>query len=150
MKLKLPHPHYGITVIALWSAVLGLQNAISLVYTWRLDNSADVSADIPLAQFYVYQWVSVIFGVGFFMAAVGLWRLKNWGRIFFLIVGVVFFTTSMVGLFIAPPTDATLQTKALLGGRYLLSVALPFAYLNLPFVKTAFEASSKEQEINDG
>lgn len=134
----------GITIIALWAVVLGLLNIVRLVYTFSL--AAD-PALAPQNRIYFYQWTTVIFGLAFFAAAWGVWQQANWGRLLFLGAVAAFFALSMAGVFngqaAAPPPAA----RPWLVFRYALSIALPFAYLNLPFVKQSFQ--SIEETVDD-
>ncbi len=126
----------GLLTIALWAVVLGLLNFIRLVYTFSL--AADPTL-APQNRIYFYQWTTVIFGLAFFAAAWGVWQRANWGRRLFLGAVAAFFALSMAGVFsgraAAPPPEA----RPWLIVRYALSIALPFAYLNLPFVKQSFQ-----------
>jgi hypothetical protein len=148
LKLKFLSQNYGIYIIAIWSAVLGLLNVIRLVYTLQL-GPINIGANLPLAQLYLYQWVSVAFSVVFGVTAVGLWRRLNWARILFLIAALLFFVVSIIGLFNTSADAPPLEAKWVLGGRYFLSIVLPFVYLNLPFVRKAFQ-NHGEDNADDG
>lgn len=128
----------GIYIVAIWSAVLGLLNLIRLLLTFSID-SPELLKDMSLPQFYLYQWACLIFGLGFLGATVGLWRRRNWARVLFLGIALVFFVTAMAGLFVSAPADPSVASRLIRGGRYLLSIILPFIYLNLPFVKDKFK-----------
>ncbi len=123
---------YGIYVIAVWALVLGLQNIARLIYTLAIDAGA------PLAQLYLYQWVSVAFSIAFIVAAFGLWNHKNWGRILFLAAAAFFFAIATFGVFSNHPTAMKPVAQWTLVARYAISIALPWIYLNLPFVKKPF------------
>jgi len=128
----------GLLTIALWAVVLGLLNFIRLVYTF---SSAADPALAPQNRIYFYQWTTTIFGLAFFAAAWGVRQRANWGRLLFLGAVAAFFALSMVGVFsgqaAAPPPEA----RPWFVVRYALSIALPFVYLNLPFVKQSFQST---------
>ncbi len=142
--------NFGIYIIALWSLVLGALNLIRLFYTSGVGFSQfDVQISGPLL--YVYQWVSLIFGLLFLAAAFGLSRIKNWGRLLFFAAATLYFIVSIFGVWVTDLGDLPLQQKILLTGRYLLSIVLPLIYLNLPFIKAIFFASDKQTPgENDG
>lgn len=133
---------YGIYVIAVWALVLGLQNIARLIYTLA------VSSGSPPAQLYTYEWVSVAFSLIFLVATFGLWQRKNWGRWLFLAAVPLFFTVATFGVFFGNLGDISTATRWGLAARYAVSVALPWIYLNLTFVKNAF-SPTKEPFTND-
>lgn len=141
-RLHLQAP-YGIYIIVLWSIVLGLQNFIRLVYTLRVGANS-LNADF-LARFYFYQWFSFGLGIAFLVAAFGLWQRRNWGRQIFLAMVILFFATALYGLFSASDNNFDALVKWELAAQYLFSIALPWIYLNLKFVKEKFQT----QRIND-
>ena len=129
---------YGIYVIAVWALVLGLQNIARLIYTLT------VSTGVQPAGLYAYQWASVAFSVAFLGATVGLWQRENWGRWLFLSIVPIFFVVATIGVFSANPADISTATRWGLTARYAASIALPWVYLNLTFVKNAFMTSLKK------
>ncbi len=128
---------YGIYVIAVWALVLGLQNIARLIYTLTVNNGA-----LP-TEVRAYQWVSVAFSVAFLGATVGLWQRKNWGRWLFLLAVPIFFIVATIGVFSANPADISPTARWGLAARYAVSIALPWVYLNLTFVKNAFIPSKE-------
>lgn len=133
--------NFGVHVIAVWSAVLGVLNLLRLFYTSGIGFSR-LEVQAPLAQIHLYQWVSLAFSAAFLAAAAGLWTMRNWGRYLFLITALPFFLVSLAGLFVAQTESLSALARWWLGGRYVLSVALPLIYLNLPFVEKLFSAKS--------
>jgi hypothetical protein len=115
--------------------VLGVQNLANLLVVSELEPS---QSTLPPWIFFLYQWLSLGFSLGFFVAAVGLGRRSNWGRWLFLAVVMLFFTVSMVGLLTPHFGGPTTVEKWGLGARYVLSVGLPLIYLNLEPVKNRF------------
>lgn len=132
---------YGIYVVAVWSVVLGLQNFIRLVYTFQVGQERDVS----LTRVYIYQWFTMILGVIFLATAFGLWRRREWARKTFLLAVLLFFSVAIWGVFSSGGMGLTLTGKWELTIQYLLSIILPWIYLNLAFVKDKFQL----QRIND-
>jgi hypothetical protein len=135
LKLDELRRNYGIYVIAFWAVVLGVQNLANLLVVSQTEPSQTL---IPTWLFFSYQWISLIFSLGFFAAAIGLGRRTHWGRWLFLIVIGLFFAVSMVGLLTPHFGDPTPLEKWGLGARYVLSVGLPLIYLNLEPVKNKF------------
>ncbi len=123
---------YGTYIIAVWALVLGLQNIARLIYTLMVANGT------PPAALYAYQWVSVAFSAAFLGATIGLWQRKNWGRRLFLAATPIFFGVAIFGVFAANPADISDAARWGLTARYIVSVALPWIYLNLTFVKNTF------------
>lgn len=145
MKRDLIRRNYGIYIIAIWSLVLGGQNLSRLLIISASLQGLGSSAPSPL--YGVYQGVgavSAIFSLGFFAAAIGLWRIANWGRILFLVTVISFFIVSTIGLFAPELSNPTIGQKWILGIRYALSAFLPLAYLNLEPVKTRFKPTFEE------
>jgi len=129
--------NFGVYIIALWGLVLGALNLLWLFYTSGLGFSQfEVQITGPLL--YVYQWVSLIFGLLFLAAALGLFRIKNWGRLLFFAAASLYFIISIFGVWATDLGNLPLQQKILLTGRYILSIILPLIYLNLPFIKRIF------------
>jgi len=139
LKRELIRQNYGLYVIAIWSVVLGVQNLVNLLLVSLSIRGISTS---PLVL--VYQGVSGIFSLGFFVAAVGLWRRASWGRILFLITVVLFFIVSTAGLFTPELNSPTIGQKWSLGLRYTLSAILPFVYLNLGDIKNKFKPTTEE------
>ena len=135
--------NFGVYIIALWSLVLGALNLIRLFYTSGLGFSQfDVQITGPLL--YVYQWVSLIFGLLFLAAAFGLLRIKNWGRLLFFAAATLYFIISIFGVWATDLGNLPAPQKMLLTTRYAFSIILPLIYLNLPFVKAIFFPLDKQ------
>ena len=135
--------NFGVYIIALWSLVLGALNLIRLFYTSGLGFSQfDVQITGPLL--YVYQWVSLIFGLLFLAAAFGLLRIKNWGRLLFFAAATLYFIISIFGVWATDLGNLPAPQKTLLTTRYAFSIILPLIYLNLPFVKAIFFPLDKQ------
>jgi hypothetical protein len=135
LKLENIQQNYGIYIVALWSIVLGLQNLSNLVIiTLSLQGLPQATSTAIL----IYRLVSGIFSLGFFVVAVGLWRLAHWGRLGFMAVATLFFVVSIWGLFQPELSDVADQQKWLLIIRYLVSAFLPLMYLNLNSIKEKF------------
>ena len=124
---------YGTYVIAVWAVVLGLQNLVRLIYTLAVDNGGAAQS-----RLFLYQWVSVLFSIAFIAAAVGIWQRKNWGRKLFLLSTPLFFAIAIFGVFTADKADISSLAQWSLSVRYAISIAIPWIYLNLPFVTHTF------------
>ncbi len=145
MKLDTLRQNYGIYIITLWSVVLGMQNLSNLLGITL--STRDLAPTDSPASFLAYQWISLGFSLAFFVVAVGLWRKANWGRVSFLIVTMLFFIVSTIGLLTPQLSGPTTPEKWWLGGRYVISTILPFVYLNLEAVKIKFKPTF-EEDIN--
>ncbi len=137
---------YGTYVIAIWAAVLGLQNLARLIYTLATDGAGSRASE---AQLFIYQWIGVIFSIVFFAAAVGLWQRKNWGRRLFLFATPPFFALAIFGVFSSVTANLSPATQWGLAARYTISIAIPWIYLNLPFISQAFLTETEESTPHD-
>jgi len=129
---------YGIYVIAVWALILGLQDIVRLIYTLT------VNIGTPPAQLHVYQWASAAFSLAFVAAAIGVWQRKNWGRQLFLVAATLFFIVAIVGIFSNPPPNISAASRWGLTFRYAVSIAIPWIYLNLSFVKQPFLVETED------
>ncbi len=132
---------YGTYIIAIWSAVLGLQNLARLIYTLATDGTGSRASQ---AQLFTYQWISVVFSIIFFAAAVGMWQRKNWGRRLFLFATPPFFALAIFGVFSTTTADLPAASQWGLVTRYTISIVIPWIYLNLPFIAQAFLTETEE------
>ncbi len=132
---------YGTYIIAIWSAVLGLQNLARLIYTLATDGTGSRASQ---TQLFIYQWIGVIFTIIFFAAAGSIWQRKNWGRRLFLFATPPFFALAIFGVFSSTTADLSTASQWGLVIRYAISIAIPLVYLNLPFVTQAFLTETKE------
>ncbi len=147
MKPNTLPARYGIYIIAVWSAVLGLLNLIRVVYT--LSDTVITDAGGVWLNLFVYRGAHLLFGILFLVAAAGLWLHRNWGRRLFLVCIVFFFGVSLNGLFTPSAQTLPARQKWWLGGRYLLSIVLAVAYLNLPAVARRFQPVAEETTTDD-
>ena len=131
--------------MALWSLVLGLVNLTRLVVISLSLNGLSLSETIA-SRLLIYQVVSGIFSLVFFVTAVGLWRFTNWGRRLFLLTVVIFFAVSIMGEFTPVLSGPNPDDKGLLVFRYTASAILPLIYLNLGQVKAKFNHTSDDPD----
>ncbi|MEM7035311.1 MAG: hypothetical protein AAF629_37575 [Chloroflexota bacterium] len=131
----------GIYIVAIWSLILAVQNLITLAIL-----SQSIRGFVPdSASFWIvlYQIVSVGFSLSFFMAAIGLWRHRHWGRNLFLITAVLFFLVSLIGIFTIQQEELAFRQKLIFAFRYVISSLLPLVYLNMDKVKARFQETQK-------
>jgi len=133
--------------MAVWSAVLGLQNFIRVVYT--LSNTVTTDVGGLWLNLSIYRGTHALFGVLFLAAGAGLSLRRNWGRRLFLVSIIFFFGLSLNGLFTPGAQALTTSQKWWLGGRYLLSILLAVLYLNLPSVARRFQPIAEETATDD-
>ena len=131
-----------IRIFALWALVLTILAIANLLV---LTQSVELYSDQynNRTQVWIIFILQAVLGAGFAASTYGLWEFKNWARILFIFISVVWFGFNLVALF-APglssvPGNTYTTTQLLLASlRYIVAIIIPVWYFNLPHVKAVF------------
>ncbi len=93
--------------------------------------------------------MSGLFGLGFAGSAYGLWKQRNWGRVLFLWLIVIWSGLNLAALLIFPNSlsdqDYTSSGILLNIARFAFEMFISLVYLNLPPVKARFKAGASKK-----
>ena len=88
--------------------------------------------------------LNVILVLGFGASTYGLWGRRNWGRVLFLWLVVIWAGSNMIALLANPDQNHTIGALLINGLRFAVSAFIPLLYFNLPHIKTAFHSKTSE------
>jgi len=128
---------FGVTLLALAVFVLAMGNLWRVPYAiGRRDVLMPLDFPFPLA---VHAALGGLWGAAWLVAAWGLWRLKEWGRRFALILTPVYHAFTLAWLAIFARSDYQRGRWPFAIGAAALIIALTLWILTRPHVRGAFE-----------
>jgi hypothetical protein len=126
-----------VRIMAIWALILGILNlANSLILTLAVD--LETNQDGNQMRIWLGFGMGIVFGVGFFLSAYGLWTHQNWGRTLFLWIITTWAVFTIIGLVLSM---GQYEIEALIVNiaRYVVTLLIPLWYLHRPEVKALFE-----------
>ncbi len=141
---------WGVRLLSVWAFVLA---ALSLANLLLLTQTVEFISDQYGNQGRV--WLifgfGIIFAVAFGASGYGLWQQKNWGRLLFLWIIVIWFGFNLLallapGLIYSNTTPRNTTAVITNGLRLSLALVIPLWYLNRPQIKAVFLQNSLETE----
>lgn len=143
---------WGVLIFTLWALVLAmvalarsllLTEAVEL-YSNRFGNQTQAVTVFAL---------NLLLGLGFGIAAFGLWRRQNWGRILFLWLIALWSGFNFLAVFgnlAAPSTRPYSLSNAIFDGlRMAVGLIVSLWYFNIPRVKALFQSGRSEKFVNE-
>jgi hypothetical protein len=141
-------PEWGIRIMALWALMLAL---LALANLLLLSEAVELYSNEygTQLQAWIVVGLNVIFGLAFGAATYGLWRHRNWGRILFLWIIVVWAVFNLIAIFMpgvfAPANQEAMPDELTINGiRFAVTLLIPVWYLNRPQIKSLFYRDAPE------
>ena len=145
---SLPRRPWSLYFFIAWSIILAFDTGLFL---WDITG--------PLSQFgspdTLFGWLSLVLAFvapfGFGASVYGLWELRPWGRLLFMVLSAVLFGFRLVAVWMPggmPPDllDATQirNARLLASARYGLALIIPLIYFNLAFIRILFQRNCSQ------
>ncbi len=134
---------WGIYIFALWALALAVTAFARLLLLTKANELYQNTADNQGLLWLIFI-MSSLFGLGFAGSAYGLWKQRNWGRVLFLWLIVIWSGLNLMALLIFPSSlsdqDYTISGLLLNVARFAFAMLISLAYFNLAPVKARFKA----------
>lgn len=143
---------WGILIFTVWSLVLTLLAAAKvLLLSKAVDLETNMYGTQTAAWFILVS--NVMLGIGFAASTYGLWRRRDWGRLLFMGMILIWFGANLAMMFMpgaaVRPSDQGIDPRLINGLRFAVGLILSLIYLNLPRVKALFNGHTTEDINHD-
>ena len=131
--------------MAIWALILGILNLANLlILTLAVELYTDQYGN--QMQVWLIFGMDIVFGVGFFLSAYGLWTYQSWGRTLFLWVITIWAAFNIIGLALSV-SQYGIGASIINITRYAVTLLIPLWYFHRPEVKAFFE-QNKNIDLN--
>ncbi len=138
---------WGILFLALWALVLAIV-AFSRMLLLAAVVGVTTQETISQGQIWTIFMLNALFGLGFVASAYGLWVRRNWGRLLFIGMIIVWAGFYLVALFIpitlSSTRDFSVLELAINLTPYIFGSVAAVWYLNLAYIKALFDTHGRE------
>ena len=144
---------WGISIFALWAFILALVAAANVLLLSKVAELYGYETEIQGRVWLIFI-LNTLFGLGFAASAYGLWQRRNWGRLLFLWIIVIWSFSNVVALFMPDSPFSsnmrpTISNKVLESIRFSIGPVASLWYLNLARVKCLFSSTDRTDNFID-